>query len=871
MTSLERITAAVAFENADRAPVIAQVFGHAATLAGVPLEQYIRDGETLAACQLAAWKRYGYDAVFSVMDVSVETEAVGSVLRYRDNQYPIVERYALADGGDGSELCLPNPQQAGRMPEMLRALGILRRELDNEVLVVGCVLGPFTLAAQLLGLETTLYLAIDDPPRLERLMDFATEVVIRFGQAQVRAGAHLPVVFDPAASPAVIPAPFFREFELPRLSRVFQALAAAGAWRTGSTSRVPWDPSSSITPRPGSRSRISITASMWPTRRDCCRPRAWTATSSRSRSWTALRKASRQRPSACCASFAIEAALSSPPVAKFRRNRGPRTSPRWSMQPARSSEDMPILTVMTNEIAREVPYTPGPSVRELLDAAGIRIRSGCRANGACGLCLVEIEAGEVPRPTRNECLLLSAEQRQRNTRLACQLVPDADLRIRIVGGSERPAWRDLDAALLPCALSSVPLGTALQAAYGLAVDLGTTHISLTLWDLHRGQRLCGRVGANPQSHYGSDVVTRLIAARESRETAGRIARITIDAIGEACREMCAQQGLSPAAIGRVAIVGNTSMLALLTETDPGILLQSSSWTRPVDCRPDGGEAWATRLRIHPLASIEVVPPCGGFVGSDLLAGVLATRLTDEPGGLLVDFGTNSEMAFWDGERLWVTSAAGGPAFDSYQVHCGMPAEPGAIYRVDRSPNNGALCYAVIGGGEARGVCGSGLVDLIACLRSTGELTASGRFAAAVESGFLIRGEQPAIRLSFSDVDMFQRAKGAIGAGIQTLLALAKTKAADLRRICVSGVFGQQLNCRHAQALGLLPRVAAAHVELCGNTALAGCEWFLLSPSGAAELASLRSHTTVINLSQSAHFEPLFLESLHLEPIKVDEA
>jgi uroporphyrinogen decarboxylase len=229
MNSVQRTAAAVAFQETDRVPVIAQVFGHAATLAGVAVDDYVRHGETLAACQVAAWRRYGYDAVFAVMDASVETEAMGSLLRYRPNQYPVVERYALADGRDCRELGLPDPQQAGRMPEMLKAIGILRRELGDEALVVGCVLGPFTLAAQLLGLETTLYLAIDDPPRLEQIMDFAAQVVISFGRAQLRAGAHLPLVFDPAASPAVVPASFFREFELPRLIQVFQALTAEGA------------------------------------------------------------------------------------------------------------------------------------------------------------------------------------------------------------------------------------------------------------------------------------------------------------------------------------------------------------------------------------------------------------------------------------------------------------------------------------------------------------------------------------------------------------------------------------------------------------------------------------------------------------------
>jgi uroporphyrinogen decarboxylase len=229
MTSLERVIAAVKFQESDRVPVIAQVFAHAAALAGVRVGDYVRDGETLARCQLEALRRYGYDAVFSVMDVSVETEAAGSRLRFPTDRYPEVEQYALDGKDDWSALTVPDPNRAGRMPEMLKALALLRGELGNGTLIVGCVTGPFTLTTQLLGIEAALYLAIDDAPRLEGLMDFATQVIIRFGLAQIKAGAHLPIVFDPSASPAVIPPPFFREFELPRLTRVFQAFSGAGA------------------------------------------------------------------------------------------------------------------------------------------------------------------------------------------------------------------------------------------------------------------------------------------------------------------------------------------------------------------------------------------------------------------------------------------------------------------------------------------------------------------------------------------------------------------------------------------------------------------------------------------------------------------
>lgn len=229
MNSIELINAAIHFEKADRAPVIAQVFGHAATLAGKALGDYVRDGELLASCQIKALEYYGYDAVFALMDVNVETEALGSVLTYRKNQYPIVKSYAFSRDTNVDNLKLPNPYEAGRMPELIKAATILRRKVGDEVLVVGCVLGPLTLTTQLIGIEKTLYLAVDEPQIFSHLLDFSTKIAIIFGVAQIEAGAHLPVVFDPSASPAVVPPQFFREFELPRLEKVFRALKEAGA------------------------------------------------------------------------------------------------------------------------------------------------------------------------------------------------------------------------------------------------------------------------------------------------------------------------------------------------------------------------------------------------------------------------------------------------------------------------------------------------------------------------------------------------------------------------------------------------------------------------------------------------------------------
>lgn len=229
MNGIERIQAAITFRAPDRVPVIAQVFGHAATLAGVAVEDYVRDGELVAGCQRRALEEYGYDAVFALMDVAVETEALGSVLEYRRGQYPVVMSYALDGSVDVGTLSLPDPHRDGRMPELLKAAEILSHEVGHEVLVVGCVVGPMTLATQLLGLEAALFLAVDEPRRFVHLLDFCVEVVARFGAAQIEAGVHLPVVFDPSASPAVIPPQFFRELELPRLQELLARLREAGA------------------------------------------------------------------------------------------------------------------------------------------------------------------------------------------------------------------------------------------------------------------------------------------------------------------------------------------------------------------------------------------------------------------------------------------------------------------------------------------------------------------------------------------------------------------------------------------------------------------------------------------------------------------
>lgn len=530
---------------------------------------------------------------------------------------------------------------------------------------------------------------------------------------------------------------------------------------------------------------------------------------------------------------------------------------------------MPTLTIKLEAGERHLSFILGPSLRHILDATDdVQVRSGCRGTGACGLCLVRIEAGEAGEPTFTESVHLDDAQLAQGVRLACQVIPRRSLSIVILAPAPKSVWRRLDRQgkqriKEPFSLNDLPV----KNPYGVAVDLGTTHIRVSLHDLSSGDWLAERWGLNPQTTVGSDVITRLVAASESSAQAQAVSQQVVVAIGEALWDIAVREGINLQQVTRLTLVGNTAMLALLSARNFGLLLQPSHWLNAIDCLPRDTATWAGMWNIHPQARIEVIPPLAGFVGSDLLAGVITTRLLEgEAGSLFIDFGTNSEIALWDGSVLWVTSAAGGPAFEGSGIRCGLPAEPGAIYHV--TLQDGLWEYAVIAGGEPRGICGSGLVDLIAGLIKLGILTPKGQFAPTVpKEGFMLVHGEPDIVLTKRDVDMFQRAKAAIGVGIQALLANADMGYEEIQRICVSGAFGGSLHVLNAQDIGLLPKISPERVELCGNTALAGCEDALLSPGIVERLQCLADQARMINLSHCPDFDMLFLESLYLQPLR----
>jgi uncharacterized 2Fe-2S/4Fe-4S cluster protein (DUF4445 family) len=535
---------------------------------------------------------------------------------------------------------------------------------------------------------------------------------------------------------------------------------------------------------------------------------------------------------------------------------------------------MPQLTVLIGQEECRLSFKPGPSLRDILEEAGYQVRTACRGHGACGLCEVRLIAGQAAEPNLSERLHIAPERLAQGVRLACQVRPQGDLGLEILHPVSPTKWQSVSCEGFPTSVwppTGPPpaMGQEVKGPLGVAVDLGTTNIRLALLKLEDGQCLAQRRGRNPQANFGADVLTRLVAAAESPESARALSELAAAAIGEGLNDLAKREGIDLRRVAALAVVGNTPMLALLAGKNHHLLLQPQNWQSPIDCRPEAPSRWAEAWGLHPRAGVRLIQPLAGFVGSDLLAGLVATRfLTGPAPALFLDIGTNSEIALWDGVNLWVTSAAGGPAFELWGLSHGMFAEPGAVCRVDRGPDD-TLHYQVIGEEEPRGFCGSGLVDLIARLLEIGRLSRTGRFSAGPGARWALAPGTVSLDLSPEDVDNLQRAKGAIGTGMQVLARHSGVKLAQLQRVCVAGDFGRFLDVASAQAIGLLPAVPEDRVELICEAALRGCADLLLSVAAADQLSRMRTSAKLVNLALTPDFEELFLANLYLEPLNED--
>ena len=380
---------------------------------------------------------------------------------------------------------------------------------------------------------------------------------------------------------------------------------------------------------------------------------------------------------------------------------------------------------------------------------------------------------------------------------------------------------------------------AKQEGYGLAVDIGTTTVVARIIDLSTGKMKSAVSRENPQRLLSADVIGRIQACIEKEKLPvlkGLINETIDDLKAHALRE----SGLKEEDIKRTVITGNTTMLYLFTGRMPTTLAYTPFIA---DCLFGFTENGA------------LLPPCfGAFVGADIYTAITASGLIkkDET-AILVDLGTNGEIALYNKGKLTCCATACGPAFEGTGISCGGPAAEGAIDHI--RIEDGKVTYTVIGGGEADHICGSGIMDAIAVLLDLGVIDETGAMEEPYEFA-------PGVVLEPKDVRQVQLAKGAICGGIKTLIKREGLKEEDIRTLYIAGGFGSYIDLDSAAKVGIFPSDMKERAEVIGNAALSGAIMLLLGADKSFEPSSVE--TECINLAQEPDFSDLYMESMFFE-------
>ncbi len=403
-----------------------------------------------------------------------------------------------------------------------------------------------------------------------------------------------------------------------------------------------------------------------------------------------------------------------------------------------------------------------------------------------------------------------------------------------------------------------------SATLGLAVDLGTTNVAAFLIDLQSGRQMASLAIENPQVGWGADVISRVNHAvvqpggDELREAA-------ITAITALANDLCQAVDSAAADIVDVAVCGNTAMQHLLLGL-PVFQLGRAPFVAAVRQGMDV-KARELGLAVCPGAYVHFAPGVGGFVGGDHVAALLATReLWDgDRASLLMDIGTNTEISLIHQGQIFSASCPSGPALEGGHISCGMRAAEGAIERVDLAAD-GSLTLKVIGKQTPIGLCGSGVLDVMATLHRAGMVDDRGRLnarhpAVSEPDGKRMARLAEAVSFSQDDVRAVQLAKSAIRTGVELLLRQAGLQAGEIDRFIIAGAFGAYLDVRSGIATGLFPALAPERFVQVGNAAGLGVQRMLASARARAEAGELAARCRYVELSTLAGFQKTFLQHI----------
>jgi uncharacterized 2Fe-2S/4Fe-4S cluster protein (DUF4445 family) len=588
-------------------------------------------------------------------------------------------------------------------------------------------------------------------------------------------------------------------------------------------------------------------------------------------------------------------------------------------------------------IGRRIPCNSGDTLLDAAQRAGIVLNATCGGEGICGRCLVRVMNGPVSPPNLTEEAELGGQVKD-GWRLACQTEVQGDLKIHLppdsLATAQRtqtesqslpielnPAVRSVAVSLPPPSLavlrsdadrlrdslckpdltfpasvlrtlsddlrthkfnvslflrssSVVAVRPASTFPLGLAVDLGTTKVAGYLVDLASGKTLATAGTMNPQIAFGEDVMARIGHAISKLEGGEQLRSAIIEALGKMANDLCQRANRSTKDIAEAVIVGNTAMHHLFLGL-PVKQLGLAPYI-PAECAALDILARELGFDFAPGANVHVLPNIAGFVGADHVAMLLGSGMLEKEGVVLgLDIGTNTEISLIANGKHYICSTASGPAFEGAHIQHGMRAAPGAIEKV--YIHDGEIMLQTIDNQPPAGLCGSGILDLVAQMHRAGIINSRGALNASNGVSRIRQGAHglefvlvPAsgdgdreITFNRSDVNEIQLAKGAMRTGVKILLEKAGLQEKNIDTVIIAGAFGTYLDVQSGIDIGMFPEIEKEKFIQVGNAAGAGAKMALLSTDVREQAIQAAKRINYVELTIEPSFSSIFAKSLLL--------
>ena len=491
------------------------------------------------------------------------------------------------------------------------------------------------------------------------------------------------------------------------------------------------------------------------------------------------------------------------------------------------------VNITLQPLSEIISVNKGTPLIDVLHEFGVEFP--CGGKGTCGNCKVKLLEGELKVDTIQQQKLNKLKLTD-NWRLACKCNAESDITLEISQFENIILADNSTFEFTP------------KKGFGIAVDLGTTTIVVQLINLENGHILDSVSDINPQAKYGGDLIARIQSCIDGNKQ--EMQNLIRNKIGKIIQSILKKH---PIEVSNIVIVGNTVMHHIFSNLD----VQALSFY-PFDSPNLGVQKFtAENLNWELSAETEIKfsPSIGSFVGSDILAGIAATKMAERKEySILIDLGTNGEIVVGNKDKIICASTAAGPAFEGAKISQGMRATTGAISSVNFE--NGKLKSHVIGNAKAKGICGSGLIDVLAILLNQEKIEMFGEINSGEEKIEITSG----VYLTQQDIREFQLAKAAIAAGVQLLINQLKITYDTIDKVFIAGGFGNFLNIENVIRTGLIESAEDKIVKL-GNTALIGAKMFLFENEKFTK--NILNKTTHINLEADGTFQDVYIDKMML--------